>query len=94
LVSTDRGQTNFFGFESFNVRQILSNASTLVLLLHLMYVSYLSYVYRACSLYEPVLQALRQRLERNVKSHVDVVDQLEKIKDENDDLKFQVCGSS
>jgi hypothetical protein len=43
--------------------------------------------------YEFVLQALRQRFERTVKSHVDIVDRLEKIKDENDDLKFQVCES-
>jgi hypothetical protein len=43
---------------------------------------------------EFVLQALRQRLERTAKSHVDIIDQLEKIKDENDDLKFQVCECS
>jgi hypothetical protein len=42
---------------------------------------------------EFVLQALRQRFERTVKSHVDIVDQLEKIRDENDDLRFQVCES-
>ncbi|PSN42824.1 hypothetical protein C0J52_12683 [Blattella germanica] len=35
-------------------------------------------------------KALHQRLERTVKSHVDLVEQLEKIKDENDDLKFQL----
>jgi hypothetical protein len=42
--------------------------------------------------YELVSQALRQCLERTEKSHVDIVEQLEKIKDENDDLRFQVCG--
>jgi hypothetical protein len=41
--------------------------------------------------HESVVQALHQRLETTVKSHVDLVEQLEKIKDENDDLKFQVC---
>ncbi|KAJ4441935.1 hypothetical protein ANN_11798 [Periplaneta americana] len=39
-------------------------------------------------------KALHQRLERTVKSHVDLVEQLEKIKDENDDLKFQESGTS
>jgi hypothetical protein len=43
---------------------------------------------------ELVLQALRQYLERTEKSHVDTVEQLEKIKDENDDLRFQVCECS
>ena len=38
-----------------------------------------------------VLQALHHRLERTVKSQVEVMEQLEKMKDENDDLKFQVC---
>jgi hypothetical protein len=41
--------------------------------------------------HEFVLQALHQHLDRAVKSHVDLVEQCEKIKDENDDLKFQVC---
>ncbi|XP_021922071.1 uncharacterized protein LOC110830935 isoform X3 [Zootermopsis nevadensis] len=35
-------------------------------------------------------KALCQRLDRAVKSHVDLVEQFEKIKDENDDLKFQL----
>ncbi|KAJ9594678.1 hypothetical protein L9F63_014012, partial [Diploptera punctata] len=35
-------------------------------------------------------KALHQRLEKTVKSHVDLVEQFEKIKDENDDLKFQL----
>jgi hypothetical protein len=39
-----------------------------------------------------VLQALHHRLERTVKSQVEVMEQLEKMKDENDDLKFQVCA--
>lgn len=41
--------------------------------------------------HEFVLQALHQQLDRAVKSHVDLVEQYEKIKDENDDLRFQVC---
>ena len=39
-----------------------------------------------------VLQALHHRLETTVKSQVEVMEQLEKMKDENDDLKFQVCA--
>jgi hypothetical protein len=39
-----------------------------------------------------ILQALHHRLERTVKSQVEVMEQLEKMKDENDDLKFQVCA--
>lgn len=35
-------------------------------------------------------KALHQHLARTVKSHVDIVEQLEKMKDENDDLKFQL----
>ncbi|PNF37785.1 hypothetical protein B7P43_G10753 [Cryptotermes secundus] len=35
-------------------------------------------------------KALHQCLERTEKSHVDIVEQLEKMKDENDDLRFQL----